>query len=52
MPVHQHHVGEFYLQAKAAGLHLLDLRDWFDEDDTTTPPRVLTLLFQKMQLVL
>lgn len=51
VPVHQHHVAEFYQQAKAAGLYLLDLREWFDADDATAPPRILTLLFQKMQVV-
>lgn len=45
----QHHVAEFYLQAKAAGWYLLDLREWFDADDPAAPPRILTLLFQKMQ---
>lgn len=51
VPVHQHHVAEFYLQAKAAGLYLLDLREWFDEDAPAAPPRILTLLLQKMQTV-
>lgn len=51
VPVHQHHVAEFFLLAKAAGLYLLDLREWFDEDAPAAPPRILTLLFQKMQLV-
>ncbi len=51
VPVHQHHVAEFFLLAKAAGLHLLDLREWFDEEAPTAPPRILTLLFQKMQVV-
>ena len=51
VPVHQHHVGEFYAAAKAAGLYLLDLREWFDQDDPAGPPRILTLLFQTMQKV-
>lgn len=52
VPTHQHHVAEFFLKAKVAGLHLLDLRKWFDEDAPTTPPRILTLLFQKLQPML
>ena len=51
VPVHQHHVAEFFLLAKAAGLYLLDLREWFDEDNPSGPPRILTLLLQKMQTV-
>jgi len=51
VPVHQHHITEFIQLAKAVGLHLLDLSEWFDEDDKTAPPRILTLLLQKMQLV-
>lgn len=51
VPVHRHHVSEFLQQAKAAGLDLLDLREWFDVDDATAPPRILTLLLQKMQVV-
>jgi len=49
--VHRHHVSEFLQQAKAAGLDLLDLREWFDVDNATAPPRILTLLLQKMQVV-
>ena len=30
---------------------LLDLREWFDVDNATAPPRILTLLLQKMQVV-
>lgn len=49
--MHRHHVSEFLQQAKAAGLDLLDLREWFDVDNATAPPRILTLLLQKMQVV-
>ncbi|MFD1466858.1 class I SAM-dependent methyltransferase [Hymenobacter caeli] len=51
VPVFQHHVAEFTQLAKAAGLYLLDLREWFDEDAPAGPPRILTLLFQRMQVV-
>lgn len=50
VPVFQHHVSAFFQAARAAGLHLLDLREWFDEDEQTAPPRILTLLFQKVAL--
>ena len=49
--MHQHHIAEFTQLAKTTGLYLVDLREWFDEDDQAVPPRVLTLLFQKMQVV-
>ncbi len=46
VPVFQHHVGEFWAAAQAAGLRLTELREWFDADETT-PPRLLTLVFTR-----
>ena len=42
-----HHVSDFTDAATANGLELLVLKEYFDEDDRTTIPRLLTLLFQK-----
>jgi ubiquinone/menaquinone biosynthesis C-methylase UbiE len=40
-----HHVGEFYATAKAAGFELVELKEWFDEDNQELP-RILSLLFR------
>ncbi|MFY7839021.1 MAG: class I SAM-dependent DNA methyltransferase [Lacibacter sp.] len=42
-----HHVSDFIDAAKESGLQLLSLTEYFDEDDRTNIPRLLTLLFQK-----
>lgn len=42
-----HHVSDFTDAATANGLELLTLKEYFDDDDRTTIPRLLTLLFQK-----
>lgn len=42
-----HHVTDFLQAAKAHGLDLDDLNEFFDQGDRTTSPRVLTLLFKK-----
>ena len=46
-----HHVSDFMDAAKANGLQLLSLTEYFDEDDRNNLPRLLTLLFiKKVQL--
>jgi len=40
-----HHVGEFYAAAKAHGFELVELKEWFDEDNQEIP-RILSLLFR------
>ncbi|RNI22013.1 class I SAM-dependent DNA methyltransferase [Rufibacter latericius] len=42
-----HPVSEFTQTAKRHGLNLVDLNEFFDDGNTTSPPRILTLLFQK-----
>jgi ubiquinone/menaquinone biosynthesis C-methylase UbiE len=42
-----HHISEFIQLAEKHGLKLLHLREWFDTDDKSAVPRILTLLFQK-----
>ncbi|RXK57514.1 class I SAM-dependent methyltransferase [Lacibacter luteus] len=42
-----HHVSDFLDAAKENGLQLLTLNEYFDEDNRTNIPRLLTLLFQK-----
>jgi 2-polyprenyl-3-methyl-5-hydroxy-6-metoxy-1,4-benzoquinol methylase len=40
-----HHVSDFTGAAQAAGLQLLQLREYFDEGNREAPPRILALLF-------
>lgn len=42
-----HNISDFATAAKAVGFTLIDLNEYFDNDDRTTLPRILTLLFQK-----
>ncbi len=42
-----HHVSEFFAAAKNNDFKCLDLKEWFDEEDKTTVPRLLTIIFQK-----
>jgi ubiquinone/menaquinone biosynthesis C-methylase UbiE len=44
---YKHHVSDFVKAAGKAGLMLLHLDEQFDDNDRTTIPRLLTLLFQK-----
>ncbi|WP_210465695.1 class I SAM-dependent methyltransferase [Rufibacter roseolus] len=42
-----HPVSEFTQTAKRHGLGLADLNEYFDDNDSTNIPRILTMLFQK-----
>lgn len=42
-----HHVGEFWNAATMAGLRLVDLREWWHDEDQGTPPRLLSLLWER-----
>jgi len=44
---YRHNVSDFIRAAKLQGLVLKDLNEYFDENDRTTLPRILTLLLQK-----
>lgn len=41
-----HNISEFFKSAKAHGFSLIDLDEWFDEEDNASVPRILTLLFR------
>lgn len=41
-----HHVSEFFEAAKESNFECVDLKEWFDDDDKTTVPRLLTILFK------
>lgn len=42
-----HHVSEFFLAARNCGLTCTDLREWFDGNDKTTTPRLVSFVFVK-----
>lgn len=43
---YNHNISDFLLPAKQNGLELVDMNEYFDDNDRTTIPRVLTLLFK------
>ena len=44
---YNHHISDFIQSAKKYGLRLMELDEYFDNEDKTSMPRILTLLFQK-----
>lgn len=42
-----HHISEFTSSAKQYGLTISEVKEYFDNEDTTTIPRILTLKFIK-----
>jgi ubiquinone/menaquinone biosynthesis C-methylase UbiE len=42
-----HHVSDFIQAGAQNGLQLIDLQEFFDDDDRNHPPRILGMLFQK-----
>jgi ubiquinone/menaquinone biosynthesis C-methylase UbiE len=42
-----HHISEFFTAAKAAGLSLLQMNEWFDTDGENPLPRLVSFVFQK-----
>lgn len=47
---YDHHLSDFIQTAKKYGLAITDVDEYFDNDDRTTLPRILVLLFQKTNL--
>lgn len=45
---YNHHISDFTLSAKKYGFSLAALDEYFDNDDKTSIPRILTLVFQKV----
>lgn len=41
-----HHVSEFFEAAKQNDFALVELKEWFDDDDETSIPRLLTMIFE------
>ena len=44
---YNHHVSHFTQSAKKYGLRLIELDEYFDDDDKSSFPRILTLVLQK-----
>ncbi len=42
-----HHISEFFVAAKHNNFECVDLKEWFDDDDKTETPRLLTIMFGK-----
>jgi hypothetical protein len=42
-----HNVSDFIHAANKYGFSLMELEEWFDDNDRTQIPRILTLLFKK-----
>ncbi len=42
-----HHISDFFEAATKNGFNCLDLKEWFDDDDKTNIPRLLTIIFEK-----
>ena len=41
-----HHISDFFASAKKNDLNLIELKEWFDDDDKTRIPRLLTMIFK------
>ena len=44
---YNHHISDFINAAKRSNLEVIDLNEFFDKNDRTSIPRVLTILFKK-----
>jgi len=42
-----HHVSDFTKSAAASGLSVVNVREYFDDDNRNTTPRILSILFRK-----
>ncbi len=41
-----HHVSNYFAAAKSNNFVLVELKEWFDDDDKTMIPRLLTIIFE------
>lgn len=42
-----HHVSDYFSAGTKNGFTCIELKEWFDNDDKTRMPRILTMIFQK-----
>ncbi len=47
LEVFTHHVSEYINAAINSGFKILELKEWFDSDDKTDIPRLISLVFEK-----
>lgn len=43
-----HHIAEFFWAGKRNNFELIELKEWFDDEDKTKIPRLLTMIFSKV----
>ncbi len=43
----EHHVSEFFAAGMKNNFAVVELKEWFDDDDKTQVPRLLTMIFEK-----
>lgn len=43
-----HHISDFTLPAKKLGFDIITINEYFDDDDRTSIPRILAILFRKI----
>ncbi len=43
-----HHVSDYFDAAKNNGFDCVSINDWFDDNDRTAIPRILTMIFKKV----
>lgn len=41
-----HHVSDYFSAAKKSGFEVIELKEWFDDDDKTQIPRLLTMILE------
>lgn len=46
-----HNVSEYFDAAKQNDLQCVEIKEWFDDEDETQIPRLLTMIFEKTKLV-
>ena len=44
-----HHIGDFFSAAIKNGFQCINLKEWFDENNRSTTPRLVSFLFKKIQ---
>lgn len=42
-----HHISEFFEAGRKNNFDVIELKEWFDDDDKTQIPRLLTMIFRK-----
>ena len=51
IPAFVHHISDFFNAAQEARLSLVALNEWWHEEDRNKPPRLISLLFTKSDVV-